>query len=90
MSEAIMNSPYRRRLIVAHIRKLKRVHKLGQYSACSELHKLAYVYLKQKPNQLLKCALYRKMMQHGIKLSTKHPSETNNNFENSYLKSIIS
>ena len=23
------------------------------------------------------------MMQYGIKLSTKHPSETNNNFENS-------
>ena len=36
MSEVIMNSPYRRRLIVAHIRKLKRVHKLGQYS---EVHK---------------------------------------------------
>ena len=35
-----------------------------------------------------KCALYRKMMQYGIKLSTKHPSETNNNFENSYLKSV--
>ena len=30
-----------------------------------------------------------KMMQYGIKLSTKHPSETNNNFENSHLKSII-
>ena len=29
------------------------------------------------------------MMQYGIKLSTKHPSETNNNFENSYLKSVI-
>ena len=29
------------------------------------------------------------MMQYGIKLSTKHPSETNNNFEYSYLKSII-
>ena len=28
------------------------------------------------------------MMQYGIKLSTKHPSETNNNFENSYLKSV--
>ena len=36
-----------------------------------------------------KGALYRKIMQYGIKLSTKHPSETNNNFENSYLKSII-
>ena len=29
------------------------------------------------------------MMQHGIKLSRKHPSTTNNNFGNSYLKSII-
>ena len=29
------------------------------------------------------------MMQYGIKLSTKHPSETNNNFKNSYLKSVI-
>ena len=28
------------------------------------------------------------MMQYGFKLSTKHPSETNNNFENSYLKSL--
>ena len=36
-----------------------------------------------------KCALYRKMMQYGIKFSTKHPSETKNNFENFYLKSII-
>ena len=36
-----------------------------------------------------KGALYRKMMQYGIKLSTKHLSETNNNFENSYLKSVI-
>ena len=35
-----------------------------------------------------KDVLYRKLMQYGIKLSTKHPSETNNNFENSYLKSI--
>ena len=26
------------------------------------------------------------MMQYGIKLSTKHPFETNNNFENFYLK----
>ena len=81
-----MNSLYRRRLKVAHIRKLKRVHKLGQYS---EVHTFACVYLKPKPNQLSKYALYRKMMQYGIKLSTKHPSETNNNFENSYLKSII-
>ena len=30
------------------------------------------------------------MIQYGIKISTKHPSETKNNFENSYLKSIIS
>ena len=29
------------------------------------------------------------MMQYGIKLSTKHPSETNNNFKKSYLKSVI-
>ena len=86
MSEVIMNSPYRRRLIVAHIRKLKRVHKLGQYS---EVHKFACVYLKQKPNQLSKCARYHKMMQYGIKLSTKHPSETKTHFEHSYLKSTI-
>ena len=86
MSEAIMNSPYRRKLIVAHIRKLKRVLKLDQHS---EVHKFAGVYLKQKANKLSKNALYRKMMQYGIKLSTKHPSETKNNFENSYLKSII-
>ena len=83
LSETITNSPYRRRLIVAHIRKFKRVHKLGQYY---EVHKFACVHLKQKPNQLSKCALYCKMMQYGIKLSTKHPSETNNNFENSYSK----
>ena len=82
-----MNSLYCRRLIAAHTRKLKRVHKLSNYS---EVHKFACVYLKPKPNQLLKCALYRKMMQYGIKLSTKLPFETNNNFENSYLKSIIS
>ena len=29
------------------------------------------------------------MVQYGIKLSVKHQSETNNNFEHSYLKSII-
>ena len=29
------------------------------------------------------------MLQHGIELSTKHPSETTNNFENSYLKSVF-
>ena len=81
-----MNNPYRWRLIVAHTRKLKRVHKLGQYS---DVHKCACVYLKTKPNQLPICALYRKIMQYGIKFSTKHPSETNNNFESSYLISII-
>ena len=75
---------YRRRLIVTHIRKLKkRVHKLGQYSG---VHNLAYVYLKIKPNQLSKGALYRKMMQYGFKLSTKHPSETNKNFEKILFK----
>ena len=36
-----------------------------------------------------KGALYRKMMQYGIRLSTKHPSETNNTIKNSYLKSVI-
>ena len=29
------------------------------------------------------------MIQYRIKLSTKHPSETNSKFENSYLKSVI-
>ena len=29
------------------------------------------------------------MMLYGIKLSTKNPSETQNNFENPYLKSVI-
>ena len=29
------------------------------------------------------------MMQYEIELSTKHPSEANNNCENCYLKSII-
>ena len=83
-----MNSLYCRRLIAANTRKLKRVHKLGYFS---EVHKFAcvYMYLKSKPNQLPKCALYRKIMQYGIKLSKKLPFETNNNFENSYLKSII-
>ena len=42
-SEAIMNGRYFRRLIVNHIRKLKRVNKLGQYS---EVHKSACVYLE--------------------------------------------
>ena len=71
--------------MLSRIRKLKRVHKLGQYS---EVHKFACVYLKIKPNQLSKGS-FGKMMQYGIKLSTKHPSETNNNFEKCYLKSII-
>ena len=70
------------RLIVAHIRKLKPVHKLGQYS---EVHKFACVYLKINPNKLSEGALYPNMMQYGIKLSTKHPSETNNNFEINHL-----
>ena len=48
----------------------------------------ACVYLKITPNQLSKGALYHKMMQYGFKLNTKHPSETNSNFENSFLKSI--
>ena len=86
LSEAIMNSQYCRRLIVNHIRKFIRDNKLGQYS---EVQTFACVYLKIKPNQLSKCALHRKVMQYGILLSTKHPSETNNNFKNSYLKSII-
>ena len=81
-----MNSRYRQRVILTHIRISKRVHKIGQYS---EAHKFACVYLKIKHNQLSKGALYRKMMQYGIKPSTTHPSETNNNFENCYLKSII-
>ena len=38
---------------------------------------------------MFKGVLYRKMMQHGIKLSTTHPYDTIDNFENSYLKSII-
>ena len=63
MSKAIMNNPNRRRLIVAHIRKLKRDNKFGQYF---EVHRFECVYLKTKPNQLSKCALYRKMMQYGI------------------------
>ena len=86
LSETIINILYHWRLIVTQIRKLKRVHKLGQYSV---VHKFACVYLKIKPNQLSKGALYRKMMQYGIILSTKHLSETHNNFENFYLKSII-
>ena len=52
------------------------------------VHKFACVYLKIIPNQLSKGALYRKMMQYGFKLSTKHPPETNNHLKNSYSKSI--
>ena len=47
LPEAIMNYQYRRRLIVTQIRKLKRIHKLGQYS---EVHELVFVYLNIKPN----------------------------------------
>ena len=67
--------------------KLKRVQKLGQYSV---VHKFACIFLKIQPNQLPKGALYRKLMQYGINLSTKHPSETNKKkIENSNLKSIM-
>ena len=52
------------------------------------VHKFACVYLNIISNQLSKGALYRKMMQYGFKLSTKHPPETNNHLKNSYLKSI--
>ena len=52
------------------------------------VHKFACVHLKIIPNQLSKGALYRKMMQYGFKLSTKHPPETNNHLKNSHLKSI--
>ena len=51
------------------------------------VHKFACVYLKIKPNQLSKGALYHKMMQYGFKLSTKHPPETNDNFEKILFKS---
>ena len=56
LSEALMNSQYCWRLIVTHIRKFKRDHKLGKYS---EVQKIACVYLKIKPNQLSKGALHR-------------------------------
>ena len=59
LSEAIMNSRYRPRLIVTCTRKLKRVHKLSQYS---KVRIFACVYLNIKPNQLSNCALNRKMM----------------------------
>ena len=61
--EVIMKSQYCRRLIVTHIRKFKREHKLGQYS---DVQKFVCVYLKVKPNQLSKGALHRKMMQYVI------------------------
>ena len=51
----------------------------------SEVHKFACVYLKIRPDQLYKGALYRKMMQYGVKLSTNHPSESYNNFNSSHL-----
>ena len=86
LSEAIMNSWYHQRVISAHIRISKWVHKIGKYS---KEHNFAWVYLKIKRIQLSKGALYRKMVQYGIKLTTKHPSETNNSFEILYLKSII-
>ena len=47
LSEAIMNYRCRQGLIVIRIRKLKSIHKLGQYS---EVHKFVCVYLKLKPN----------------------------------------
>ena len=84
LTEAIINSRYRRRLIVTHIKPLERVHKLGHNSV---VHTFECVYLKIQPYQLSKCALYHKMIEYGTKLTTKDPSETNNNFENSYLKS---
>ena len=59
-----------------------------QIRSIFEVHNSACVYLKIKSTQLSKGALYRKMMQYGFKLSTKQSSETNNNFEISYLKSI--
>ena len=40
----------------------------------SILHKFACVYLNKTQSIVQKCT---KMMQYGIKLSTKHPSETN-------------
>ena len=52
------------------------------------VHTFACVYLKIIPNQLSKGALYRKMVQYGFKLSTKHPPETYNHFEKCYFKSI--
>ena len=82
-----MKYRYPRRLKVTHIRKLKRIHKLGQYRGGTRIRMC--IYLNIKPNKLSKGALYHTMMQYGIKLSTKHPSETKNYFENSYLKSFF-
>ena len=53
------------------------------------VHKFACVSLKIEPYQLSKGALYRKIMQYWISLSIKHPSGTDNIFENIYLNSII-
>ena len=53
LSEAIMNSQYCRRLIVTHIRKFKRDHKLGQYS---EVQQFACVYLKKKQSIVQRCS----------------------------------
>ena len=58
-------------------------YKLLYYKEILSIYWMTRVDLKIKPNRMSKGALYRKMMQYGIKLSTKHPSEANNNFENS-------
>ena len=86
LSDAIMNSRHCRRVILTHIRISKRVLKVAQYS---EVHKFVFVYLKIKHNQMSKGALYRKMMQCGIKLSTKNPSKPITILKNYYLKSTI-
>ena len=52
LSEAIMNSQYCQRLIVTHMRKFKRGHKLGQYL---EVQKFACVYLKKKQKKTINC-----------------------------------
>ena len=80
-----MNSRYRRRLLIIHIRN----EPSPQIRSIFGGRQICMCISKLKPNQLSQGALYRKMMQYGLKLSTKHPSETNNNFEKSYLKSII-
>ena len=54
LSEANMNYRYRGRLIETHIRKLKRIHKLGHYSG---VHEFVCVYLNIKPNKLSKGVL---------------------------------